>query len=84
MYPIEETEDARRERVKREEVLAKKTKKKRDTIGILGITAFPCATLSLLGAEWYQLSSAFAVTSIFAIIIASVGVGMVAANRLEW
>jgi hypothetical protein len=81
MYPKEETVTEKNERA---EAIAKKAKKKRDTIGILGVTAFPCAALSVLGAEWYHMSSALAVTSIFAIIIASIGVGSVTANRLDW
>lgn len=81
MYPKEETNTEKEERIK---TIAQKAKKKRDTFGILGITAFPCATLSLLGAEWYHMSGAFAVTSIFAIIIASIGIGTITANRLDW
>ena len=81
MYPKEETVA---EKTERQETIAKKAKKRRDTFGILGVTAFPCAALSVLGAEWYHMSSALAVTSIFAIVIASIGVGSITANRLDW
>ncbi len=66
------------------EAQAKKAKKKRDMFGLMGITAFPCATISLLGVEWYNISTAFAVTSIFAIVIASVGAGLMTGNLLDW
>jgi len=84
MYPADETVEQRSARLNREIEIAKKTKKKRDAVGALGIATFPCASLLAVGAEWSSMSAAFATMSILAIVIASVGLLAATSITLEW